>query len=288
MPGIYHFLSPNFLRIFRELAKTDKFDYFSNKVIQQLIDLNHPLVQKFVTFYIILPFVIFHILFVVYMNRIYEHRKDDDLDIKRANWVLSIILLCFCVYFISFEIKQFTVQKRDYMTSIWNYIDMIAPIGIIILQIIQFMELYDYEINEDFNRCVLSISTFFMWVKLFYAMRIFKKYGYLIRMIIEVMFDMGVFLLLLLVTTFAFGDSFLRLSYGNESDNQFIDNFILGGLYGYRMIIGDFDTTEFGEVAVPLAWILFVMCTVFGSIVMLNLLIAIISETFARVTENAD
>ena len=54
------------------------------------------------------------------------------------------------------------------------------------------------------------------------------------------------------------------------------------------MIIGDFDTSAFGTVAVPVAWILFVMCTIFGSIVMLNLLIAIISDTFSRVTENAD
>ena len=54
------------------------------------------------------------------------------------------------------------------------------------------------------------------------------------------------------------------------------------------MIIGDFDTSNFGTVAVPVAWILFVMCTIFGSIVMLNLLIAIISDTFSRVTENAD
>ncbi len=54
------------------------------------------------------------------------------------------------------------------------------------------------------------------------------------------------------------------------------------------MILGDFDTSAFGEVALPLVWIFFVLCTVFDMIVMLNLLIAIISDTYARMTENAD
>lgn len=68
-------------------------------------------------------------------------------------------------------------------------------------------------------RAILAISTFFMWLKLLYIMRIFKKTGYLIRMIVEVIYDMGVFLLLLLITVLAFGDSFLRISLGNDEEN---------------------------------------------------------------------
>jgi len=54
------------------------------------------------------------------------------------------------------------------------------------------------------------------------------------------------------------------------------------------MILGDFDSEALGEVAVPLVWTLFVLCTIFDMIVMLNLLIAIISDTYARVSENSD
>jgi hypothetical protein len=54
------------------------------------------------------------------------------------------------------------------------------------------------------------------------------------------------------------------------------------------LILGDFDTSAFGEVSVLLVWVLFLLCTVFNMIVMLNLLIAIISETFAKVTAMAD
>ncbi len=49
------------------------------------------------------------------------------------------------------------------------------------------------------------------------------------------------------------------------------------------MVLGDFDTNAFGEVAVGYVWILFILCTLFNMIIMLNLLIAIISESFAKV-----
>jgi uncharacterized membrane protein len=58
-------------------------------------------------------------------------------------------------------------------------------------------------------------------------------------------------------------------------------------IYTYRIILGDFDVTKFGSVATMLVFSLFILCTVFNTIVMLNLLIAIISETFENVKENA-
>jgi hypothetical protein len=147
--------------------------------------------------------------------------------------------------------------------------------------------------GETLERSILSISTFFMWLKLLYIMRIFKKTGYLIRMIVEVMKDMRVFLLLLLITILAFGDSFLRLSLGNppaedDSDPYFSGtNFIGSVLFAYRMILGDFNTGNFGSVATPMAYLLFLFATIFDMIVMLNLLIAIISDSYARISANS-
>lgn len=59
-------------------------------------------------------------------------------------------------------------------------------------------------------------------------------------------------------------------------------------MYTYRLILGDFDTEAFGDVSVLLVWILFTICTLVVMIVMLNLLIAIVSETFAKVISNAE
>lgn len=58
-----------------------------------------------------------------------------------------------------------------------------------------------------------------MWLKLLSALRIFKSTGYLIRMIVVVMYDMGIFLFVLIITLAAFGDAFMRISAGNDPDN---------------------------------------------------------------------
>ena len=55
------------------------------------------------------------------------------------------------------------------------------------------------------------------------------------------------------------------------------------------MVIGGFDLGDFDNSGVyPLVLILFTACTLFNMIVLLNLLIAIISETFATVNTNAE
>jgi hypothetical protein len=72
----------------------------------------------------------------------------------------------------------------------------------------------------------------------------------------------------------------------NEVDKQFIDGGFIGSfLYTYRMILGDFSTDDFGEIASILVLTLFLFCTVLNMIIMLNLLIAIISESFAKINE---
>lgn len=47
-----------------------------------------------------------------------------------------------------------------------------------------------------------------MWIKLLYFVRIFDQFGYLIRMIVQVLKDMQAFLGVLFITLFAFGEAF--------------------------------------------------------------------------------
>jgi hypothetical protein len=54
------------------------------------------------------------------------------------------------------------------------------------------------------------------------------------------------------------------------------------------MVLGDFDTNQFGTISVGYVWVLFILCTLFNMIIMMNLLIAIISESFAVVTSSSE
>jgi hypothetical protein len=50
------------------------------------------------------------------------------------------------------------------------------------------------------------------------------------------------------------------------------------------MALGSFNTSNFGEVGVPYVWILFLLCSIINMVIMMNLLIAIISDAFRKVS----
>mmetsp|Transcript_33927 Transcript_33927/g.24970 ORF Transcript_33927/g.24970 Transcript_33927/m.24970 type:complete len:301 (-) Transcript_33927:33-935(-) len=175
----------------------------------------------------------------------------------------------------------------DYLQQIWNYIDILPPITITASILLLFMNLPN---SLALERTVQTITTFFMWLKLLYFMRIFKNTGYLIRMIVVVISDMQSFLLVLLIGLIAFGDTFLCIARGNADygGNVFTDNFVGSIIYVYNIILGGFDIGDYEDsIAYLLVVSIFILCTVFNMIVMLNLLIAIISESFANVNSNA-
>lgn len=78
MPDIYHFRDEKFNDVFKELAGLENYNFFENKAIRVLIDFNFPIVRGFLLGLLIIPFVIFHIIYVVYMNVVYEHKTEDE------------------------------------------------------------------------------------------------------------------------------------------------------------------------------------------------------------------
>jgi hypothetical protein len=56
--------------------------------------------------------------------------------------------------------------------------------------------------------------------------------------------------------------------------------------FSYAMTLGGFDVSAFGDIAVPLVWCLWALNMLFNQIVMLNLLISIIGNTYGRVNDS--
>jgi len=131
------------------------------------------------------------------------------------NLVCMSVLVAFASYFMINELRQFWQNKLDYLMSFWNYIDILPPIGLYFSFFLFFVHIPG---NEVMEREVQAITTFFMWLKVLYFMRIFQSFGYLIRMISTVIVDMRHFLLVLFIGVVAFGDTFLAISLGNPED----------------------------------------------------------------------
>ena len=129
-----------------------------------------------------------------------------------------------------------------------------------------------------------ALASFFIWAKMLYFFRVFRSFGHLIKTIIEVLIDMKVFIVILLMSMLAFSGTFFILAQNNNKANDiFVDSYPESVKMTFELMLGAFSTDQFGHVGYGLVYLVFSLAAVFLIVVMLNLLIAIISDTFGRV-----
>lgn len=182
----------------------------------------------------------------------------------------------------------------------WNFVDITPPIIVLSISALTFDGVFNtYDIREDNRELIavmLSIASLCLWFRLLYFLRIFEETGFLIRAILAVCVDMRYFMLILMITMIAFGDAFKVMSIANTfSDQSPVDgntpnDFIDGGIfnawwYAYLIGLGEFNIDDLGAVAPKYCLGLFFVNTIFTTIIMLNLFIAIISESFDDINQ---
>ena len=207
-------MDPEFPLLFEALSNTETIEFFDLKAIQKLVDFNYPLCREYVVKKLFIPYGFFLLIFFTFMHFIYPY-KEEEIG-KALFYPFLIANVVMATYFMINEVRQLMGEGLSYLASFWNYIDLVPPIGIYFISAVLIFEELNIKLDVATERGLLSVITFFMWMKLLYFLRIFQNTGYLIRMIIEVIKDMQYFFLVLLITIAAFGDSFLRISLGNE------------------------------------------------------------------------
>jgi hypothetical protein len=71
--------------------------------------------------------------------------------------------------------------------------------------------------NPKSNRLLSSIAMLFMWFKLLYFLRLFAPTAALIRMVVEIIKDIGVFLIIYFIAIIGFANAFYI--FGLQSPN---------------------------------------------------------------------
>ena len=93
------------------------------------------------------------------------------------------------------------------------------------------------------------------------------------------------FLIILAAIIVAFAGTFFILQRNNPANDEGVDEISVPGMLRstFELSLGGFDTTSFGKIGFPLIYFVFIISSIFLIVVMLNLLIAIISESFTVV-----
>ena len=202
----------------------------------------------------------------------------------------------FTLYFFCIESRQlFLAGPGKYFSSGWNYLDIIPLV--FIMMSMQFEKL---DLDQTFERPLNAIACFFMWIKFLYFWRIFRQTSKFISMIVAIVGDLKDFLVVFFVTLTAFGNSMYIMSNNNPTINpddyaegeevppgKFIQSIWDSIFFAYRMSLGDFDTADLGQTYYLLVITMFILATLFLTIMMLNILIAVISDSYARVDSSS-
>ena len=124
------------------------------------------------------------------------------------------MFILFIVYFSYLKIRQISLHKLKYFTSFWNIVDLIS------LTFNLFIFKCDLaRISSPQITTFKGIAVWLVWLKFFYFGRIFYATIAMIRMVIEIAYDMKYFVLILLLTVTGFGNICNIL--GSSNDNGF-------------------------------------------------------------------
>ena len=122
----------------------------------------------------------------------------------------------------------------------------------------------------------------------------FDGTGFFVLLVAETIYDIRHFLLLLLTTLLMFGVPILLLDANSDAQKPLIEDsfhfWLLDFLYNqYLLCLGEFGLDNFGDhPQAVLVYLFFVAATFFSQLTILNMLIAIMGESFSRVFESRD
>jgi hypothetical protein len=168
---------------------------------------------------------------------------------------------------------------EDYIKDIWNLCDVLKT-GImwtfVTIKLVNHDEIYQ-KLSSSLN--------FLLFFKLFLGLNQIQDIRILFRLVKSVAWDMIPFACFLVMALLMVGSS---MYYLNTYD--FIDEngkYMIGEEEPIYIAIRNMYLTTFGEYSVddytPGMWFVFISATVILSLIMLNLLIAIMSDTFEKV-----
>jgi WD40 repeat protein len=198
-----------------------------------------------------------------------------DAAILREDTTVMILILIGNVLIFLWELFQLSIGPMSYFTEIWNLLD-ITRIILIFIYIISSW----YLDNKTWLTFLLALTLFLSMVRTGSFFRLFRRTRYLIRMIQEIVWDMWPFLIVYFYSIFSFAWLFLVLSEHNSRDGP--DSYLSSWLKVYMFNFGQYDTGSY-EV---LQWISLIITTTVNPLLMMNLLIAVMGDTYDRVQQD--
>ncbi|CDW91000.1 wd-40 repeat protein [Stylonychia lemnae] len=211
-------LQSNPQEIMKVLSESERPDYFENKVIQSIIKFKWNEYTKsfyqnrFYTYLIFMASFIFDIFYSTYafaieIDKNLQGQKIEDLETQNL-LKISTKVICSIVlfYFLTYEINQIRVQGKNYFKDGWNYFDFSHILAFTLYCILDFTSE-----NQESLILIKILVIVLSFMKLFFFLRIYDGFSFLVQMMAGVFKDLKYFLIFFLIFILQFGMIFLNL-----------------------------------------------------------------------------
>jgi len=182
---------------------------------------------------------------------------------------VSIIVLNIILFI--YECFQITIGIKQYLQDFWNWLDMAR---ILLIFAYSFIEPF---VGGELSTTTLALILLASFQRGIGFFRVFKQTRYMVRMLTEILHDMIPFVIVLAFSVLAFTLMFQVLS-GLSEDKTFSEALI----HSYLLLFGAFDYGTYSDAE----WLCFYVATIVNPLMMFNLLVAIMGETYGRVQED--
>jgi hypothetical protein len=238
------------------LIKCPNESIYGTKVVQMILRQKWAKVQLFLILQALF-YVMYLVLLALYSSVYFQDRV----------FLLWPFLVSFALF--SYEILQMYYDGMEYLEDPWNYVDLVRSILLFVYAVSEWfgLGLWDDE--------VLILLMMFSWLRGISYFRILEKTRYLIKLIMAATIDISAFFIILFYSTIAFS---LIYQAHIHDDRSFLDYF----LDAFKLNLGELNTDASSTF---LGWILFIIVSIINPVIMLNLLISIMSDTYGRVKE---
>lgn len=201
-----------------------------------------------------------NILLMIILISLYSQGKTGTLQYI----VLIILFLVTNAFLTVYEVCQLFTNGVKYFQNAWNFIDFLRISLCLTWIVLSFLD------SENYIKYVTWPMTLVNFFRGLSGFRAFDETRFYTRLIVKAFVESIAFLLVFFYSTLAFGILYISANQGLISD--------IGSIWtiSYELSMGNFDNSGMGQ----LEYTGFMLATIINVIVILNLLIAILGNSF--------
>jgi Ion transport protein len=270
---------------------------FKSEVIAAVTDLHWSLYGKADHMFRLTMYVLLLVLFTLLKVMFDTWVSSTKLWQRGIGWTLQAIkCIMFTCYFVWQESRElryegFAVWVRD----AWNIMDVTAYSLVYAGVIVQACSHPEQPAQSKAANIINAVAAVLLWFKLLHYMRSYKATGILGSMILTILMELKSFMLVLAIVVVGFATAFYSILDTDKVSSSTDDTALKYNTVGaalrtsFAYMLGDYELAVLdagpSDVMLSILWVVF---TVIVTILLLNILIAIISYKFAKLYETGE